>query len=105
MFEQLLSNAIKYTPPGGEIAIYLIDNTTLCIQDTGIGISSQDLPRIFEKGYTGFNGRADKKASGLGLYLCRRISMNLGLDIKIESVPNQGTKVIVSLLENKMRLD
>ena len=65
----------------------------MCIKDTGIGISSEDLPRIFEKGYTGYNGRNDKKASGLGLYLCKRISDNLGCGITAESEPDKGTTV------------
>ncbi|MDD3796682.1 MAG: sensor histidine kinase, partial [Lachnospiraceae bacterium] len=70
VIEQVLSNALKYTR-SGSIAIDLEKPKTLCIRDTGIGIAPEDLPRIFEKGYTGYNGRSDKKASGIGLYLCR----------------------------------
>ncbi|MDE5892183.1 MAG: sensor histidine kinase, partial [Acetatifactor sp.] len=65
--EQVLSNALKYTREGS-VSIYLEPPCILCIRDTGIGIASEDLPRIFEKGYTGYNGRSDKKATGLGLY-------------------------------------
>ena len=72
----ILSNAVKYTS-SGSISIKC-DGDRLVISDTGIGIAAEDLPRIFDKGYTGFNGRADRKASGIGLYLCRRICDNLG---------------------------
>ena len=67
--EQVLSNALKYTPEG-TVSVYLEQPKTLCIRDTGIGIAPEDLPRVFENGYTGYNGRSDKKASGIGLYLC-----------------------------------
>ncbi|MCI2058374.1 MAG: sensor histidine kinase [Oscillibacter sp.] len=93
---QLLSNALKYTRPGGAIRIYG-DGTTLVISDTGIGIREEDLPRIFEKGFTGYNGREDRKSTGLGLYLCRRILLKLGHEISIVSRPGQGTIVRLSL--------
>ena len=80
---QVLSNAVKYTRAGG-ITI-TCENDVLKIQDTGIGIAPEDLPRIFEKGYTGCNGRSDMKASGLGLYLCRQICGRLGHRISVES--------------------
>jgi signal transduction histidine kinase len=69
----------------------------LCIEDTGIGIASEDIPRIFEKGYTGFNGRIDPKASGLGLYLCKRICENLGIGISAQSEVGTGTVIALSL--------
>lgn len=94
--EQVLSNALKYTPEG-EIRIYLEEPRTLCIADTGIGIAGEDLPRIFEKGYTGYNGRLDKKASGIGLYLCRRICNNLGHTITAQSGPGRGTVIRIDL--------
>ena len=71
-----LSNALKYTREGS-ITVELAGERVLAIRDTGIGIAPEDLPRIFEKGYTGQNGRADKRASGLGLYLCSRICRSL----------------------------
>lgn len=89
VFEQILSNALKYTK-SGTISIYMQDRS-LCIRDTGIGIKPEDLPRIFEKGYTGMTGRNDKKASGLGLYLCKRICKNLGHEISAESEVGVGT--------------
>lgn len=95
VLEQLLSNALKYTKKG-TIRIYG-GNGFLYIEDTGIGIAPEDLPRIFEKGYTGSNGRADKKASGIGLYLCRRICTNLGHKITVRSAPGEGTEVCICL--------
>ncbi len=103
--EQLLSNALKYTPAGGEIRIYKEEPLTLCIEDTGIGIAPEDLPRIFEKGYTGQNGRCDLRASGIGLYLCRRICKNLGVDIRAESHPEQGTVIRLNLSQKKFLLE
>lgn len=96
--EQVLSNALKYTP-SGTVGIYMEEPTTLCISDTGIGIAPEDLPRIFEKGYTGYNGRTDKKASGLGLYLCRRICNNLGHTISVSSVAGEGTVIRICLAQ------
>lgn len=97
VIEQLLSNALKYTDRG-KISIYAEKDRCLVIADTGIGISAQDLPRIFEKGYTGFNGRTDKKATGLGLYLCRQILDKLSHDIRVESQPGRGTRVYLTKL-------
>ena len=100
--EQLLSNALKYTREGG-IRIGLEDGKTLVIADTGIGISPEDLPRIFEKGYTGYNGRTDLSASGLGLYLCRRVCEKLGLGIRMESEVGIGTTVRLDLPRDSAR--
>lgn len=100
--EQLLSNALKYTPSGA-IHIYMSDSKTLVIEDEGMGISKEDLPRVFEKGYTGLNGRLNKKSSGLGLYLCGRICKKLGIDISIDSVVDKGTKVMLLFKQEKIR--
>ena len=96
VIEQVLSNALKYTP-SGSITISLVGEKTLRIQDTGIGIAPSDLPRIFENGYTGFNGRLDKRASGIGLYLCRRICEQLGHTITASSVIGEGTAIDMDL--------
>ena len=77
----------------------------LCIEDTGIGISAEDLPRIFENGYTGFNGREDKRASGIGLYLCKRISENLGHKIYAESKVGEGTKIFLDMRAKKIEVE
>ena len=102
--EQVLSNALKYTP-SGSIRIYMEAPKTLCIQDTGIGIAPEDLPRIFEKGYTGYNGRSDSKASGIGLYLCKRICQNLGHSISAASVPGEGTVVRIDLYQKELETE
>lgn len=96
--EQVLSNALKYTPEGGRIAVtWQEEGQVLCISDTGIGIAPEDLPRVFEMGYTGSNGRIDRHASGIGLYLCRRICQNLGHTITARSAVGQGTEVRIGL--------
>lgn len=91
--EQLLSNCIKYTKSGG-IAIKS-ENCRLIISDTGIGISSEDLPRIFERGFTGYNGRMYKKSTGIGLFLCRRITQQLGHTISVTSKIGTGTEFVI----------
>ena len=93
--EQVISNALKYTLQGG-ISIFA-ENGRLHVKDTGIGIAKEDLPRIFENGYTGCNGRTDKRASGIGLYLCKRICGKLGYDIKAESAVAKGTEIIIDM--------
>lgn len=90
VLEQILNNALKYTKRG-TISIYLEGKNVLCIKDTGIGIAASDLPRIFERGFTGYNGRLDKKASGLGLFMCKQICDKLGHEITAESVVGEGT--------------
>ncbi|MDO4378730.1 MAG: sensor histidine kinase [Erysipelotrichia bacterium] len=95
VIEQIISNSLKYTLTGN-IKIYLDINGNLHIEDTGIGIAPEDLSRVFEAGYTGYNGRLDKKASGLGLYLCKKICSNLSIDIHINSALNKGTEVILN---------
>lgn len=95
MLEQILSNAIKYTPQG-VVTIETAeekDRFFVTIKDTGIGIKAEDLPRVFEKGYTGYNGHADKKATGIRLYLCRQMADKLGHTIRMESEIGKGTKV------------
>lgn len=104
VIEQVLSNALKYTP-SGSITISVEPEKKLCIRDTGIGIAPEDLPRIFENGYTGYNGRVDKKASGIGLSLCKRICTNLGHSIKAESVVDEGTCIIIDLAQRDLRVE
>ncbi len=98
VIEQILSNALKYTN-SGTISIYMDDKLqdTLVIEDTGIGIAQEDLPRIFEKGFTGYNGRLDKKSTGIGLFLCKKILNKLSHTISIESEVGKGTKVKIGL--------
>ena len=102
--EQVLSNALKYTS-AGSISIFLETPKTLCIRDTGMGIAPEDLPRIFEKGYTGYHGRADKKASGIGLYLCKRVCSNLGHTITAKSKVDTGTTIEIDLSQAKLEIE
>lgn len=104
VIEQVLSNSLKYTPTGS-ITITLELDKKLCICDTGIGIAVEDLPRIFENGYTGYNGRTYKKASGIGLYLCKRICAKLGHSIKAESKVDTGTTITIDLLQQKIEVE
>lgn len=105
--EQILSNSLKYTSSGGEISIYMDDNLpeTLVIEDTGIGIELEDLPRVFEKGFTGYNGRNDKKSTGIGLYLCKLILNKLSHEILMESEIGKGTKVKIGLHVIKIKFE
>ena len=102
--EQILSNALKYTTTGS-ITIYM-EGDTLAIEDTGCGIIKEDLPRVFEKGFTGYNGRMDKKSTGIGLYLSKRILNKLSHDIAISSEPGEGTVLRIRFEPYKdVRLD
>ena len=99
VLEQVLSNALKYTKEGG-IKIFSRDTDEgkeIVVSDSGVGIKSEDLPRVFEKGYTGYNGRVDKKASGIGLYLCKGVCNKLGHGIRIESELGKGSDVIITV--------
>jgi len=106
VIEQILSNSLKYTNEG-EISIYIDNNLTdtLVIEDTGIGIEKEDLPRMCERGFTGYNGRLDKKSTGIGLYLSQRILNNLSHTITIESEIGKGTKVKIGLDVKVMVVD
>lgn len=101
VIEQVLSNSLKYTATG-KISVYS-EGMSLIVEDTGIGIKPEDLPRVFEKGFTGYNGRADKKSTGIGLYLCRRIIVRLGHTIAVASEPGRGTRVTIGLETTKVQ--
>lgn len=105
ILEQLLSNALKYTNQGG-IRFYMEpgQEKTLVIQDTGIGIREEDVHRIFERGFTGYNGRMDKKSTGIGLYLCKKAADQLGHKIHIESKVGEGTRVMLDLRSDKLEI-
>lgn len=103
VLDQVLTNAIKYTNKGG-VKIYL-ENDDLVIEDSGIGIAKDQLSRIFEKGFTGINGRYDKKASGLGLSLCKQVLTKLSHTIHIDSVEEMGTTVIIGLKRDEIGIE
>lgn len=96
--EQILSNSIKYTSKG-KISIDIQREGTkrlfLIIEDTGIGIRKEDLPRICEKGYTGYNGHANRRSTGIGLYLVNRILKKLGHSLSVASKEGEGTRVVI----------
>lgn len=104
ILEQLLSNAVKYTLQGS-VTITITPDKKLSVSDTGIGISPEDLPRIFEKGFTGYNGRADKKSTGLGLYLCRQIADKLGIGIVADSTPGEGSVFTLDLSTRRLEVE
>jgi signal transduction histidine kinase len=101
VLEQLISNALKYTT-SGSISIYMDKSSekALVIEDTGIGIRQEDLPRIFDRGFTGYNGRFDKKSTGIGLYLCKQILNKLSHTITFTSEPGKGTKVSINFQQD-----
>ena len=100
ILEQVLSNSLKYTSQGG-IEIYFQEDT-LYIKDSGLGIQDADLLRVFERGFSGYNGRLTQQSSGLGLYLSKKIADELGHQISIASQVGQGTTVMISFSEKKM---
>lgn len=113
VFEQILSNALKYTHEG-EIKIYGLDRNGektqadaafVVFEDSGLGIREEDLPRIFERGFTGYNGRLDKKSTGIGLYLCKQILDRLSHTIRVESRMGEGTRVIVGFNREELLYD
>ncbi|MBO2516199.1 MAG: hypothetical protein CW338_02840 [Clostridiales bacterium] len=100
ILDQLLSNAVKYTKSGG--VTIGVEEDRLIIEDTGIGIASEDLPRIFEKGFTGNNGRLGNKSSGLGLYLVQKAAKLLCIPVSVESTPGKGSRFILKLEEREI---
>lgn len=101
ILEQILTNAAKYTEEGGMIEIWL-EQEVLCIRDNGIGIQEEDLPRIFEWGYTGYNGRLDKKSTGIGLSLTKEAAGLLQIGISMESQVGRGTTVFLNLAQKRV---
>lgn len=104
VLEQLLTNASKYTKEGGSVWIGK-ENGLLVLRDTGIGIRPEDLPRIFEWGYTGYNGRLDKRSTGVGLALVKQVMEMLGNKIEIRSVLGEGTEVFLDLRRTELEAE
>lgn len=100
LLEQLISNAVKYTR-SGRIAIFL-EEDDLIVQDTGIGIASSDLERVFDRGFSGYNGRRTQQSSGLGLYLSKRIATELGYGLTLTSQVGKGTQVRIKLKQEEL---
>ncbi len=104
LLEQVMSNAVKYTQ-SGSITLTVTPDPAIIVEDTGIGISPEDVPRVFEKGYTGYNGRGGQKATGLGLYLCRKTAKMLGHGITLTSEVGKGTVVTIDLRREKLEIE
>lgn len=107
IINQIVSNALKYSNDESFIQIYtkqIQENVILTIEDHGIGIALKDLKRVFDKGFTGTNGRSYEKATGMGLYLCKMLCDKLYLDLKISSTENIGTSVSIVFPMNSMLL-
>ena len=92
MLEQIISNALKYTKSGKISINFDKELLKLSIKDTGIGILSKDIKKIFDRGYSGFNGRVNEKSSGLGLYMVGRIAQILNIKIEVYSKLNIGSE-------------
>lgn len=104
VLKQILSNALKYTNQG-EISISIEKEKILVIKDTGIGISQEDIPRIFERGFTGYNGRMNKESTGLGLHLCKMILDKLSHRMTISSTIGVGTMVKIDLSSSQLEIE
>lgn len=104
MIEQIISNALKYTEEGKIIISFDKEKSTLSIMDTGIGIRGEDLVKIFDRGYSGFNGRVNHKSSGLGLFLVREISKILKLRVEVKSKLGQGSEFLIIFPANLTKL-
>ena len=101
--EQVLSNAVKYAP-GGHVKVWC-EGERLFVRDDGVGIAPEDLPRVFDRGFTGCNGRMDKRATGIGLYLSREICRRLGHTISVDSEPGKGTLVTIGLARPELEVE
>ena len=95
ILQQLIDNAVKY---GAKTIYFDYADKTLTVKDDGISIPPQDLPRIFDRGFTGENGRATAKSTGMGLYLCKELCNKLGLDISASS--HDGAEFSIAFPEN-----
>lgn len=95
LIEQILANALKYTNSGKITLSFDRDKNALKVKDTGIGIKSEDINKIFDRGYSGFNGRINEKSSGIGLYLVKKIAILLNIKIEVCSTVNVGSEFII----------
>ena len=105
ILNQIIINSIKYRKEQNpEVNIKLIENkenVQLFIRDNGVGIKKSEIDRIFDKGFTGTNGRNQKKSTGIGLYLCKRLCEELGMEIKADSKENEFTEISIIIPRNK----
>lgn len=105
ILNQIIINSIKYKK--GENSVIKIEtvenkeNVKLKIKDNGMGIKKSEIDRIFDKGFTGTNGRNQKKSTGIGLYLCKRLCEEIGMNMQAESIENEYTEIIITIPRNK----
>lgn len=105
VLDQLLSNAVKYTQKGGVTLSYVESERALRICDTGMGIAPEDVPRVFEHGFTGYTGRLSEQATGIGLYLSQQIAKRLGHRLSLSSTPGEGTCVVLQFMEHPQEIE
>ena len=102
---QIIQNAIKYRKEKNANIVITIsenkENVILNIKDNGIGIKTSEIDRIFDKGFTGTNGRNQKKSTGIGLYLCKRLCQEIGMEIEANSKENEFTEIKIIIPRNK----
>lgn len=106
ILSQILINSVKYAREIGariEISASALDNSCLLkVSDNGLGIPDNELSRIFDKGFTGTNGRLRGKSTGMGLYICKKLCKRLGISLSVESVLGEGTSIIMVIPKNSM---
>lgn len=106
ILNQLLANSVKYSDKADSQVVITSSELENCVilsvVDNGIGIGSSELPRIFDKGFTGSNGRKNERSTGLGLYICKKLCDKLGLSIKASSEQEKGTVVSITIPKNSM---
>lgn len=98
ILEQIINNACKYVDIGGKIKIFAKEDDEsimLSVKDNGIGISKKDINRIFDRGFTGENGRKTSKSTGMGLYICKKIANKINIEIKVDSQVSQYTEFVI----------
>lgn len=105
LLEQIMSNAVKYTDSGGVHIRWNAEKKELHIRDTGRGIAPEDLPRVFEMGFTGYTGRVDQQATGIGLYLARETARRLGLGLEMLSSPGKGACAVISFPREELLVE
>lgn len=105
ILNQIIQNAIKYRKEKNANIVITIsenkENVILNIKDNGIGIKTSEIDRIFDKGFTGTNGRNQKKSTGIGLYLCKRLCQEIGMEIEANSKENEFTEIKIIIPRNK----
>ena len=105
ILNQIITNSIKYRNDNNAVVkitgIQNKENIILKIKDNGIGIKKSEIDRIFDKGFTGTNGRNQTKSTGIGLYLCKRLCEGIGMEIDANSKENEYTEIVIIIPREK----